>query len=94
MRLSNPRRLKLRSIGNDQQAREEFLFVRPSDQTLQGSSGRVQCTSSKIISTGLYRDNASTCASERFQRSLPTLLRGQFERRITSIIRQRQHFGK
>ena len=32
--------------------------------------------------------------SERFQRFLPPLLRGQFERRIASIVRQRQHFGK
>ena len=32
--------------------------------------------------------------NERFQRSLPTLLRCQFERRITSVVRQRQHLGK
>ena len=31
---------------------------------------------------------------ERFQRFLSPLLRGQFERRITSVVRQRQHFGK
>ena len=32
--------------------------------------------------------------SERFQRSLPALLRGQFERGIASVVRQRQHLGK
>ena len=31
---------------------------------------------------------------ERFQRSLPALLRVQFERRITSVVRQRQHLGE
>jgi len=32
--------------------------------------------------------------NERFQRSLPALFRGQVERRIASINRQRQHLGK
>jgi hypothetical protein len=32
--------------------------------------------------------------NERVQRSLPTLLRGQFECRIASIARQREHLGK
>ena len=32
--------------------------------------------------------------SQRFQRFLPPLLRGQFERWIASIIRQRQHFSE
>ena len=32
--------------------------------------------------------------NERFQRSLPALLGGQFERRIASVVRQRQHLGK
>ena len=32
--------------------------------------------------------------NERFQRSLPALLRGQIERGIASVVRQRQHLGK
>ena len=32
--------------------------------------------------------------NERFQRSLPALLRCQLKRRITSVVRQRQHLGK
>ena len=32
--------------------------------------------------------------SERFQRFLSPLLRGQFECRVASIVRQRQHFSK
>ena len=37
VRSSNPRRLELRSVRNDQQARQEFLFGPRCDQALRGS---------------------------------------------------------
>ena len=46
-----------------------------------------------------HQDRSKACQrfhlrSQRFQRSLSPLLRGQFEGRITPIVRQRQHLGK
>ena len=66
----------------------------PSDRSTSRLVGSVQCASSKIISTGSCRASASIVRNERLQCSLPALLRGQIERGIASIVRERQHLGK
>ena len=50
---TNPRRLELRPIGDNQQHREVFSSGPPCDRSASRLVGSIQCTSSKIISTGL-----------------------------------------
>jgi hypothetical protein len=58
---SNPGRVKVSSVRyNKQHAKAaNSVYTRPTTSRLVGS---LQCASSKIISTGLERDNASICA--------------------------------
>ena len=94
VRPSDPGRLEFRPERHDQQhAKARESGPRPG-RTASRLVGSVQCASSKIISTGFWRDSASICESSASSVLLPALLRRQFERRITSVVRQRQHLGK
>jgi hypothetical protein len=93
MRLSDPGRLELWPKGYEQQhslgcdpicCRTECFEARGIGRmrVLEDDQHRIfQCKS---------LDLRVKC----FQRFLPTLLRRQFERRITSVVREREHFGK
>ena len=93
MRPSNPRRLELRPERDDQQhAKGSHPVHRPTERfkargvdpmrILENHQHRIGCRQRLQL------------RGKRFQRFLPPLLRGQFERGIASIVRQRQHFGK
>ena len=93
MRLSHPRRVELGAESYDEQRRKSFNPVhRPAERF---EARRIDPM--RILEDHQHRLLA--CQSrklrrQRLQRSLPALLRGQFERGIASIIRQRQHLGK
>ena len=53
IRSSNPRRIELWSVLDDQQHTKRSSSGPQSDPMLQGSWDRAQCASSKIIRTGL-----------------------------------------
>ena len=87
----DPGRSELRPERNDQQcAKARDPVHRPIEHFQAGWV--VQCTSSKIISTGLWR--SSDVRNERLECSLPALRPGQIERGIASVVRQRKHFGE
>ena len=93
MRLSNPRGANSgRNVTISRTGRVSiWSTVRPNTSRLVGST---QWASSMIISTGCWRASRRELQHQRFQRSLPTLLRGQIERGIASVIREGKHLGK
>ena len=93
VRPSNPRRFKLRSVRDDQQRAQSSYTVHRSTEGFQaswvGPVGILKNHQHRILAAQRLH-----LRSKRFHRLLPPLLRGHFERRIASIIRKRQHFGK
>ena len=93
MRPSNPRRLELGPESYDQQHGK--VSIRSTARPNSFQARRIDPM--RVLEDHQHRTFACKrldLRRERFQRFLPTLLRCQFERGITSIIRQRQHFGK
>ena len=93
VRSSNPRRLELRPEGDDQQHAKGWYPVH--DPTKRFEARGVDPM--RILEDHQHRivtRQGLDLRNERFERFLPPLLRCQFERRITSIVRQRQHLGK
>ena len=94
MRLSNPRRHRIRSRKVTISSAGRAVIRSTARLSTSRLVGSAQCASSKIISTGLERANASMLCRECVQRSLPALMRRQLERGIASIVGQRHHLGK
>ncbi len=93
MRLSHPRRVELGAERHDEQRRKRFNPVHGPAEHLQAR--RVDPV--HILEDHQHRLPACQpreLRHQRFQRSLPALFRGQLERGIASIIRQRQHLGE
>ena len=93
MRPSHPRRLELGAESYDQQHGKGFNPVHGPAERLQARGVGPM----RILEDHQHRLLSATVpplVSERFQRFLPAPLRGQFERWIASIVRQRQHLGK
>ena len=93
MRLSHPRRVELGAERYDQQHRKGFNPVHGPTERFQAR----RIDPMRILEDHQHRLLA--CQSrelrrQRFQRSLPALFRGQLERGIASIIRERQHLGE
>ena len=65
MRLSDPRRLELRTVSHDQQHTNGSYPVHRS-MSASRLVGSTQCTSSKIISTGLCCASALICVDKCF----------------------------
>ncbi len=94
MRLSNPRRLEFWPICNDQQNIKGAYVVHHHSAKRLKTCG--------IGPVGIFKDNQRrTLASQRldlrcecFKYSLASSMWGQLEHWITSIVRERQHFGK
>ena len=93
VRLSNPRRLEVRSEGYEQQhAKRRYLVDDTTEQFEAGGVSPVCILKNNqpwiLVRQGRYLGN------ERIERSLPTLLWRQLERRIPPVIGERQHVGK
>ena len=80
-----------RNVTISSTGREQTLSTtRPNVSRLVGS---VQCASSKIMSKGFCRDNASTCAVSASSVFCLRCCGCQIERRITSVVRERTAFS-
>ena len=93
MRLSHPRRVELGAESYDEQHRKGFNSVHRPTEHFQARG----VDPMRIFDDHQHRllsSQSRELCRQRFQRSLPALLRVQIERRIASIIRQRQHLGK
>jgi hypothetical protein len=93
MRLSDPRRRKFRPERNEQQHAKGWNPVHNSTEYLQtrrvGPMSVLQDHQNRI-----FQRQRCHLREERLQSSLSALLRREIERRVTSVVRQRQHLGK
>src|SRR5580693_1084678 len=93
MRLSHPRRVELGAERHDEQRRKRFNPVHGPAEHLQARG----VDPVQVLEDHQHRLLACQpreLRHQRFQRSLPSLLRGQLERGIASVIRKRQHLGE
>ena len=93
MRLSHPRRVELGTERDDQQYRKGFNPVHDPTEHFQArriDPMRILEDHQHRLQAGQFRE----LRRQRFQRSLPALLRGQVERGIPSIVWERQHLGE
>ena len=93
MRTSNPRRLKFRPVRDDQQNAKGCYPVHSSTERFKARGVDPMCILKDHQHWTLARQDLHL-RRERFKRSLSALLRGEVERGIATIVRQRQHFGK
>ena len=91
--LSDPRRLELWPEGYEQQHGKVCDPVHSPTEQFQARGVGPMCVL-KDHQHRIFACKRLDLRMERFQRFLPTLLWCQFERGITSVIRQREHFGK
>ena len=93
VRPSDPGRLEFRPERHDQQhAKTRDPVHRPTERFQAGGVGPM-----RVLEDHQHRTLARQrlhLRNERLQRSLPALRRGQIERGIAAIVRQRQHFGE
>ena len=93
VRPSSPRRVELGAESYNEQHRKGFNSVnRPTERFQARGVGPM-----RILEDHQHRISACQprkLCGQGFQRSLPALFRGQLERGITSIVRQRQHLGE
>ena len=93
MRPSNPRRVELGAESYDEQHRKGFNSVHRPTERFQARG----VDPMRILEDHQHRllsSQSRELCRQGFQRSLSALLRGQVERGIASIVRQRQHLGK
>ena len=90
---SDPGRLKLGPERHDQQHAKGWYSVHDATKQFEARGVGPMCILEDHQQRILARQGLDL-RNERFKRSLPALLRRQFERWITSVIRQRQHLGE
>jgi hypothetical protein len=93
VRSSNPRRLKFWPVRDDQQHAKGFDPIHCATECLKARGiGPMRILENHQHRIGLRQ--LLHLRSKRFHRSVPALLRHQFECGVAAIVRQRQHLGK